>query len=132
MKTSTLTLVFVLLSATFVQTAWGQNIYKCETADGVVFSSQPCAVDAQKVRPHDGSGGADVIKDEEVISSTEPDAHEGPILKTLGGQMRDNKTELYDIILNKKSPQKRCGEWYDKYGMLVVIPCNDLNTEGNQ
>ena len=121
MKRLLFTLLF-FLGALHVQIALGQIIYKCETADGVTFSSQSCAENAQKVRPNSGmSGGLDYFEGPQVIAQSEAPAHEGPIVKTLGGQVRDNKKYLR----YKKSPQQPCGIWIDKNGLLVDLPCND-------
>ena len=109
---------FFFLGALHVQIALGQIIYKCETADVVTFSSQPCAENAQKVRPNSGmSGGVDFFEGEQEIAQSEAPPHEGPIVKTLGGQVRDNKKYLH----YRNSPQEPCDLWIDKNGLLVYF-----------
>ena len=113
-------LVGILLSTNAIG-----EIFKCETPDGVEFSPQPCSENAERVVPRHGNGGIDIYEGEEKVGNSEAKAHDGPVKKTLSGQVRDNKELLHKHILKQKSPQRRCGEWIDKNGMAVKIPCND-------
>ena len=107
MKRVILILLLASLGTLCLQSSWAQTIYKCETDQGVTFSPQPCSADAQKVRPRDGSGGVDVLDADRVTGSSEAPAHDGPVQKTLGGQVRANKQLLDRLSLHKKSPQKQ-------------------------
>jgi len=116
----------VIVGISVAGLSFGQEtVYKCETADGVKFSPQPCSENADKVSPRSGSGGVAVLVGDEEVAESEASAHEGPVLKSLSGQVRDNKFWLHDRILNKKSPQQNCGQWIDRNGMLVIVPCNE-------
>ena len=117
--------IVFLFAASFAPFGFGQTIYKCETEEGITFSSQPCDEAASKIRPNEGmSGGVDYFEGEEEVDQSEAPSHDGPVLKSLSGQVRDNKKLLYDYILTKKSPQRNCGSWIDKNGMEVYIACN--------
>ena len=117
----------LFIAVVYAKPSLGQTIYKCETKDGVTFSSQPCTGVSNKIRVHEEgmSGGVDYFEGDEDVGDSEAAPHDGPVLKSLSGQVRDNKQWLYNYILTKKSPQQHCGSWIDKNGMEVIIPCNE-------
>ena len=124
-----LKLVPIIICMIYAQACWGQVVYKCETAEGVEFSIQPCGEDARKVSGRGQSGGIDEFandRPEDVVGGSEAKAHDGPILKSLRHQNMERKMDRFSALKALAVPElEKCGKFYDEVGNIWYVPCED-------